>query len=249
MAKSELLKHLGVGALAVLNIDDEYLKKVKMLKCKKIYFGINRRCVFQAKAVRHENNKWIFSVSNTKNFKLGLFGKHNIYNALIAILLGRQFNIGFSRIRQRIALYKQVAPMRLELGKVKGVAILNDSYNSNPQAMKCAVEALESFRGSGKKIVISGDMLELGKRARIMHEAAGEMVARRNVDALITLGKLSKFMNKKAKCFGMENLYHAESHKDAARFLKKIVSPGDVVLVKGSRGMGMEKVIERFKKD
>ncbi len=249
MAKSELLKHLGVGALAVLNIDDEYLKRVKMLKCRKIYFGIKSRCAFQAKGVRHENNKWIFSVSNRKNFELDLSGKHNIYNALIAILLGRQFNIGFSRIRQRITSYKQVSPMRLELGKVKGATILNDSYNSNLLSMKCAIDALGSFRGSGKKIVVSGDMLELGKQARAMHEAAGEIISERNVDALITLGKLSKFMNKKAKHCGMENLYHAESHKEAARFLKKIVSPGDVVLVKGSRGMRMEKVIERFKKD
>lgn len=248
IAKSELLRRLSPEDRAILNKDDAYLRDIKGVKCKRIYFGIEKNCRFQAKDLACRLNKWSFSVSGKGNFELPVLGRHNIYNALIAVAVAREFSIDFPIIEKRIKSYRQACPMRLEFKSVRGVEILDDSYNSNPFSMECAIEALAGYHTDGKKTIVSGDMLELGEKAKTMHEAIGGIIASRGIDVLITLGRLSRFMNKEAERKGMDNIYHAESHVDAAAFLRKIAKPGDVVLVKGSRAMEMEKVVEEFKK-
>ncbi|MBL7155603.1 MAG: UDP-N-acetylmuramoyl-tripeptide--D-alanyl-D-alanine ligase [Candidatus Omnitrophica bacterium] len=247
-AKSELLGHLSKEGTAILNSDDIYLANIKGLKCKKIYFGIEKPCRFQAKDLVYSGNKWSFRIAEKHSFQLPILGRHNVYNALIAIAVARHFNIDFPTIERRISSYRHISPMRLEFKHVRGIEILDDSYNSNPLSMECAIDALLEYNADGKRIVVSGDMLELGKKAKAMHEAIGKTIASGPVDILITMGGLSKFINKGARLKGMAGLYHARSHRDAAGFLKKIAKPGDVVLVKGSRRTEMEKVIEYFKK-
>jgi UDP-N-acetylmuramoyl-tripeptide--D-alanyl-D-alanine ligase len=248
IAKSELLKRLRRNGPAILNKDDAYLRAVKGLKCKKIYFGIESVSDFRATNLSYRKNKWSFRLAGTnENFELSLFGKHNIYNALIAIALAGQFGIGFSTIAKRIASYRQASPMRMGFESIRGIGILDDTYNSNPLSMECAIDTLSGYNTRGKRIVVSGDMLELGKKAKTMHEAMGRVLASRPIDVLITHGRLSLFMNKEARKRGMESLYHARLHSDAAGFLRKVARSGDVILVKGSRGMRMEKVIEQFK--
>jgi len=248
-AKSELLKELKKDALAVLNRDDAYLRDVKGVNCRKIFFGIDNKCAFQAKDVSEKGNKWYFSVGRTGRFELSLLGRHNIYNALIAIMMGRHFNIDFAAIKKKLKSFRHSSARRLEFKDIRGVGIVDDCYNSNPSSLECAIETLIGHDAPGRRIIVSGDMLELGKKAKGLHEAAGRTVARKPVSALITLGKFSRFMNNAAS--EKENIrrYHADSHNDAARFLRKIAKPGDVVLVKGSRGMQMEKVIESFRED
>ena len=180
--------------------------------------------------------------------KTGLLGRHNIYNALIAIAVARQFDMDFSIIKERIDSYRQSCPMRLELQNVRGVEILNDSYNSNPLSLECAIDSLVRYNTSGKRIVVSGDMFELGEKAKKMHKSMGALIASSPIDVLITLGKLSSFMNREARSGGLENIHHALSHCEAADFLRKVARPGDAVLVKGSREMEMERVIEEFSK-
>ncbi len=248
IAKAELLKRLREKGLAILNKDDRYLRSIKNLKCRKIYFGIDRRCNFQATKLLYRGNKWSFEVDEKQNFEFSLFGRHNIYNALIAIAVAREFDIDFSTIAEKIRSYRQNSPMRLGFKNIRGIGILDDSYNSNPLSMECAIDTLARYVTRGKKIVVSGDMLELGKKAKTMHEAIGRMLASSPIDVLITHGRLSVFMNKEAKRKGMGELYHAPSHSDAAGFLRKIARPNDVVLVKGSRAMAMDKIIEEFKK-
>lgn len=253
IAKKELLKHLARESAVLLNRDDLYLRSVKGPKCRKIYFGIEKKCDFQAKKLTYQRNKWSFSLDSystpgvERKFELGILGRHNIYNALIAISVARQFDIDFSAIAEKIKSYKQSCPMRLNFKNVRGVGILDDSYNSNPMSMQCAIHALVRYQTSGKKIIVTGDMLELGKKAKTMHKTLGRTVASSPIDVLITQGRLSVFVNNEAKRKGMGGIYHATSHRDAAGFLRKIVKPGDAVLVKGSRAMQMERVIEEFK--
>lgn len=247
-AKAGILKGLPVEGLALLNTDDPYLGNIRGLKCRKTYFGIKGRCSFQAKNLRHKGSRWFFSIgAEGGDFELGLLGKHNIYNALIAVCIARNFGMSFSAIKKRLKLYRQANQMRLELKKVCGFCILDDSYNSNPLSMEGALEALTSFHTNGKRILVSGDMLELGNKAKAMHEALGRDVSKRPVDFLITLGALSKYSAIRARENGMAGVYHADSHARAAKFLKKVAGPGDIILVKGSRGMKMEKVIEKLK--
>jgi len=246
-AKSELLRMLPKGSTVYLNKDDRYLSKIKPAKYKRVFFGIDNTCAFQAEELAYKDNKWHFSVEGHA-FKLAAPGRHNIYNALISIAIARRFGLKFSAIEKRINSYRQNSSMRLEFRNIRGVKILNDAYNSNPLSMKCAVDTLTRYTGCGKKIVVSGDMLELGDKAKAMHESVGRLIALSGVDTLITLGSLSRHVGLAARKKGLKEVYHARSHKDAAGFLKKITRPDDMVLVKGSRSMQMERVIEEFKK-
>ena len=246
IAKKELLKHLGENDAVMLNADDKHLRGIKKLKCKKIYFGIEKKCSFQAKNISHKNGKWSFSLG-AEVFEPALFGKHNIYNALIAIAAARYFGINYSKIAGKIKSFRQNCPMRMELKKVRGVNVLDDSYNSNPLSMERAIDTLTEYDTNGKRIIVSGDMLELGNGAKILHEKIGGLIAARPIGALITFGKLSEFVAARAGCNGMKDIYRAKSHRHAASLLKAIAQPEDVVLVKGSRAMQMEKIIEAFK--
>jgi len=245
-AKAELLNNLPESGAAILNKDDVYLKGITRLRCRKVYFGFDKRCDFRADNPERKGDGWRFSVGK-ESFELGLIGKHNIYNVLIAIAVAQQFNISLRLIGRMIKSFRQRCPMRLEFKNVRGVKIMNDSYNSNPSSMAGAIEALADYDTGGKRIIVSGDMFELGTRAKALHEGLGRAIAKSPAEVLITLGKLSKFTNRAAAQKGVCVLYHAASCGDAAGFLKKVAKPGDVVLVKGSREMRMEKVIEKFK--
>ena len=245
MAKTELLRNLPEGAAAILNKDDAYLGTLKRRGYRRVYFGINEKCRFQALNPEYENNLWRFSVGKEK-FELAVLGKHNIYNALAAIVVARELGIGWRLIRRGIKSFRQKCSMRLECKNVRGVKIINDSYNSNPSSMARAMETLADYDTGGKKIIVSGDMFELGTRAKTLHEKLGSEIAKSSTEVLITLGKFSKFTNRAAAQKGTRVLYHAVSPDGAADFLRKIAKPGDVVLVKGSRGMRMERVIEAF---
>ena len=247
-AKTELLKWLPPNGMAVLNADDARLRNVKGLKSRKTYFGIEKKCDFRATKLSYVKNRWSFTVGG-KRFRCPLPGKHNIYNALVAIVIARGFGIDLSAVGKRINSFRQASPMRMDLRRYRDVCFLDDCYNSNPLSMECAVRTLAAYRTGGRKIVVSGDMLELGKSSGVMHETLGRQIASSGVNFLITMGKLSRFTETAAKHKGMRGVFHAESHRAAADFLKKIVKPKDVVLVKGSRGMEMEKVIEQFMKD
>jgi UDP-N-acetylmuramoyl-tripeptide--D-alanyl-D-alanine ligase len=246
-AKSELLKGLPGGGTAILNKDDAYLSRAGGLKCGRVYFGIERKCLFKAKDLCYKGNKWFFSVAGGGTFSLPLPGRHNIYNALVAIALARQFGIGFRAIRRRLGLFREAPSMRLEVKNIRGLKILDDSYNSNPASMRCAIDTLAGYATGGKRIIVSGDMMELGKGAKALHEEVGGAIAKSPIDALITLGRLSRFTRRGARRNGMRELHHAKSHLEAANLLKNTAKRGDVVLLKGSRAMEMEKIIEKLK--
>jgi UDP-N-acetylmuramoyl-tripeptide--D-alanyl-D-alanine ligase len=243
IAKCELLKRLSREDTAVLNKDDPYLRRISGIRPKKIYFGIETKCHFQASDLLFRDKGWLFSVGEEKNLKLNLLGKHNIYNALAAIAVARLFGIDFPAIKEALASFRNTSKMRLEIKNVRGMEILDDSYNSNPLSMERAVETLAGYNASGKRIIVCGDMLELGGKSREMHEAVGRIIAASGADILVTMGKYSRFTNKTASKKGLDTSYHADSHKSAAEFLRKNTRAGDVILVKGSRAMQMEKVI------
>ena len=247
MAKMELIERLTKYDIAVLNNDDIYLRNLKWSKCRRIYFGIKRKCEFQAEDLLYKNNKWQFSIDNNPLLQLPVLGHHNIYNALAAIAIARQFNLKYNSIRSQLRTYRQSSRMRLELKSIKGIEIIDDSYNANPASMKSAINTLSRYDARGKRILVAGDMLELGKKSKAMHKSIGKMVASAPVKALITIGEFSSFISRAAKKCGMNKTYHAQSHEEAARILQRLARPGDVILLKGSRGMQMEKIIWEFR--
>lgn len=243
-AKKELLDFLGKGDIAVLNSDDKYLRSFKKRPLKIVTFGIERKSVFQAKNVKRERGGWRFETAGFAYF-IPLEPYHDIYNALCAIAIGELFNVGNKEIMEALANYR---PLEKRMSRIvfKDIEFIDDTYNSNPASMQNAVRTLAEYGTSGKKILISGDMLELGEKSSYYHKKIGEIVARSGIDSFITVGKLMQKGFLSAKKCGMENAWFCSSKEEAVNILNRIVRPDDIVLVKGSRATQMEDVIRCF---
>ena len=248
-AKRELLEALPRGALTVLNGDDAFLSKIKTGRLKRVTFGFSGGNDFRATDIESTNIAIRFWLNETVKFELHMLGRHNIYNALAAIAVASNFGISMSYVREALAAFREASGMRLSREEIAGIDFINDSYNANPLSWKAAIEAVSDYRTSGRKILISGDMLELGPSAGSYHAKIGELVARSGIDLLLAIGSFSRQTVKAAVSGGMDemNVKICPDQKMAALILNRVARPGDLVLVKGSRGMRMEKVIDNFR--
>lgn len=246
-AKKEILEYLTEGGTLILNGDDPHLLRIKSKRFKIIRFGFGESNDFRASQAEVGKNSIRFSVNGGSPFKLNILGEHNIYNALAAIATASEFGIPHKSIQTAFLRYRP-GPMRLNLVRVRGIDIINDSYNSNPLSMEGALNVLKRYPAR-KRWVVSGDMLELGADGRYFHEALGEAIADRAVDGLLTLGRLSSHAHSRALACGMDRsaALHCKTHNQIASALRRCVKKGDVILIKGSRGMKMERVIEKLR--
>ena len=247
-AKSEILSNISRHGSIVLNRDDKFLEQLPR-KFNTITFGIRKKSDFQATNITQIDQKLQFDLNGKIRFKLNLAGRHNIYNALASIAVAQHLKVKIETIRKTLAEFKPL-PMRMNLDRIKGINIIDDTYNSNPLSTECAIQFLSNFKTRGKKILVAGDMLELGNRAKYFHRRIGKLTADSLINNLITVGELSSETHSSARKFGMrkESIWRCASPDKAAHILNKITRPGDVVLVKGSRAMGMEKIIKKLKR-
>lgn len=191
-----------------------------------------------------------------ENFFIPLLGVHNVYNALSAIAVGLTMNMEIESIRRGLQNFVP-AKMRMEIYDTKdNIKIINDSYNANPDSAIAAIEVLKSMPSSGRKVLIIGDMLELGDYTVEGHRKVGEKVAESNIEVLITIGEKAKEVINGALSKGMnkEQIYSFKDNEDAISKISSILAPNDVVLVKGSRMMKLEEVVDyltegRYTKD
>ena len=247
-AKKEALEFLNKSGIIILNGDDKFLSKMRNGKFKIIKFGLEKSNDFRANHLSIERDRSCFLLNNKEEFKLGLLGIHNIYNALAAIAVSRQFGASYGLIRKAISGYKPVN-MRLEVEKIGGFHIINDSYNSNPMSMKAALEAVKYYPARAKWIV-AGDMLELGRRSAGFHRMIGELIAHSDFEGILTFGELSKDILREAMKNGMrkEFLWHCSTHDEIVDILKRLLKKNDMVLLKGSRSMKMEEVVNKLRR-
>ena len=245
-AKKEMLQDLDrEHGLVILNGDDEFLSKIKGKNI--VRYGFDKSNDLAAEVRSSGSGKIHFTVNNEMGFELNLLGNHNVNNALAAIAIALNFGLSYRMIRKAFLAYKPTH-MRLEPDRIRGIDILNDSYNSNPGSMMRALEAVKLYPAKSKWIV-SGDMLELGRESKYFHKMIGECIAKSGFEGLVTFGELSKQTLSQAKAKGMreDRLWHCSTHDEIAGLLKKVVRKGDVVLIKGSRSMRMEKVLEKMR--
>ena len=246
-AKGELFENLGDSALAIMSGEDGFAWQLsEKFQGEKRIFGFGPEATIRAENPEVKDGETRFDlVRDGKRVPVVLpyVGSHLILDSLIAIEAGLHFGIVLDEAVEALSNL-EVTPGRLEVLRKGGCRIINDSYNANPESMKASLEVLMSY--GGRTIAVLGDMKELGVEEDEYHREIGRIVAAGNVDYLITLGSLAEHIAGAAVAEGMAGsaVHAAASHEEAASLLEPLLTEDATVLVKGSRAMAMEKIIE-----
>lgn len=259
-AKSELLQSLNKDGKAIINRDDPYFfKMLEIVKDKKVYtFGIENRSDIMARNIRMVSDKGVrftLEVQNDKSREIyfPLLGRYNIYNALAAVAVAFALGIELDLIERGLSSFKPL-DLHMQLSNFyNDIKILNDSYNASPLSVKSALETLAEVAQNNRKIAILGDMLELGERTDFYHREIGKEVAKLSIDILITVGQGGKIIAQSSKEEGMaeERVFSFEKNEkiNLTKKLLNLIKPGNFVLLKGSREMKMEEILEFWQKE
>lgn len=250
-AKLEILKGLKSNGLFVYFGDDPLLDgKVKSIDIdyRKITFGHNFSNTYQPVIESVEENGILFRLKmhDCSSFFLPMLGKHQMYNATAAIAVARYFGISFENIQKGL-LKVEATGMRNELIHTGRCTILNDSYKSNPTSVLAALDTLYSIKNYSQKIVILGDMNGLGAEEIKMHEEIGVNIDATEIDYLFTLGPLAGYIARAARTRFQENrVFSCTSKAQLIRKLKKIIKDQCIILVKGSRELRLEEIVDEL---
>ena len=249
--KAELVKNLPPEASVILNFDDGGVAKMRDKTSARILtFGLAEGADVKGAAygIFFQDNApaGIEFEAESLHVKIpNALGEHQALAALAAMTVGKVFDIKSEDAARALSLYSS-PPGRLKLIKgIKETLILDDTYNSSPKAAQAALETLAELPAK-RKIAILGDMLELGKHTITAHREIGEMAAGKKIDLLITVGVRAKFFADGATKagFNKKQILSFGDSPEAARELEKIIEQGDLILIKGSQGMRMEKIVE-----
>jgi UDP-N-acetylmuramoyl-tripeptide--D-alanyl-D-alanine ligase len=252
-AKAELVEGMKPGGTAVLNADDARVLAMKEKhRGKNITYGIGSEADVTASDIRAENfghtDFILHTAAGHATVSMKLAGRHNISNALAAAAVGTGFNISPENIARALATVAP-PPQRGEVLRfAAGFEVINDSYNSNPDALISMVETLVENGGHAKrKIVVAGEMLELGVEAAAIHHETGRKIAASGVEALFGVRGLAAEMTAGAQEAGLKETKFFTDSDQAAEEIVKEVGRGDLLLVKGSRGVRTEKIVDKLK--
>ncbi len=252
-AKGELVENFGEENTFCVNIDDPWVSKIAdRARCRKVTYGvISPEAFIRADNISHAGMESIeFTIyigKRSAKTRIKGIGVHNVSNALSAAALAYSFGCGMNEILAGLEKYVPSA-MRLEVIRTPfGFRIINDSYNANPDSMRAALDELIAHRdGKAKAVAVLGDMLELGESSETEHELIGEYISKLGLDIVVAMGKFSESL---VSAVRSETACHvAQSPQAAAALLLDVCGEDDIVLVKGSRGMKMEAVIQTLYK-
>jgi len=251
-AKGEMLDALPAAGTAVLNADDAFFDELRARARGHVRsFGFSDRADVRALRVETQGpSSTVLHVGvrdGARPFSVSLrvAGTHNVANVLAAVAAGIAVGVSEVAIRAGLARYRP-AGMRSEVRRWRGVTVLNDCYNANPSSMQAALRWLADVKGTGRAIAVLGDMLELGCESKQAHREIGGEAVRLGTDYLMTVGELAADIAVGALETRMpaDRITVARDHGALAERLREILRKGDVVLLKGSRGARMERVLE-----
>jgi UDP-N-acetylmuramoyl-tripeptide--D-alanyl-D-alanine ligase len=248
-AKYELIESLPASGTAVLNADDEFVSQFgRGFKGKVITYGTNATADIRPENVvtrGAEGSEFDVVIAGSREHaRLPLVGEHNILNALAAVAVGLARGL---KGAEAVSALATLAPpdKRGQVVQVGNITVINDCYNSNPKALRAMVDALASMKAE-RRIVVAGEMLELGPAGEEMHRAAGQHAAEKRIDVLIGVRGLAQGMVDAARQAGMKAEF-AATPEEAGEWLARETRDGDVVLLKASRGVKLEKALETWK--
>ncbi|MBX4215661.1 UDP-N-acetylmuramoyl-tripeptide--D-alanyl-D-alanine ligase [Candidatus Parcubacteria bacterium] len=254
---AKVISALKKGGLLVLNHDDVDTRTLRERAKSKTYtFGFSKEATVTASHMQtlYEEGKPVGVTckvqlgGNTMPLRImGVVGKAQIYACLPALLIGQEF--GVNMVSGMAALEKhETPPGRLRLiPAVKGTTIIDDTYNASPVAAEEALSALADIETKGKKIVVFADMLELGRDSEEEHKRIGKLVGE-VADVVVAAGIRARRIAEGALIAGLteKNIFQFDGAKEAGKFVEGLIGEGDIVLIKGSQGMRMERVVEEI---
>lgn len=241
-AKLEILEGLRPGGLAVLNGDDDLLSQVRP-DCRTVFFGFGENCQVRAQEVcATEDGLRFTAIVHGASFpvELPVTGEHHVLDALAALAVGAELGIENAAMADGLKNFRNTG-MRQKIWSRGGVTVIEDCYNAGPESMAAALKVLGSR--AGRRIAVLGGMLELGSYAPQAHYSVG-VAAAENAEMLFCYGDCTENYVGGATAAGMKYAQKFESHEALAASLRERLRPGDVLLVKGSRGMRMERVLQ-----
>ncbi|TXC81860.1 UDP-N-acetylmuramoyl-tripeptide--D-alanyl-D-alanine ligase [Metabacillus litoralis] len=244
-AKLEIATGLKDKGLLIYHGDEPLLQeKVKSVLKEKVTFGETKQNDYFATNIIQELTGTSFKVKDEDYF-IPVLGKHNVSNALAAFAVAKAFDVKDASIKEGFNSIK-VTGMRLELiQSKKGFSIINDAYNASPTSTKAAISLLEDLKGFDKKFVVLGDMLELGENEKEFHRQVGRSISKDGISYIVTYGKLGEEIAIGAKeTHAEEIVHHFNDKQKLIQHLDTLMNKNDVVLIKASRGMKLEEVVE-----
>src|SRR5712691_1864780 len=246
-AKYELIESLC--GVAVLNADDDYVSQFgRGFKGKVVTYGTRATADVRAEKIQSKGREGVeFDVvigGVCEHASLPLVGEHNVLNALAAVAVGLERGMKPSEAVAALATLVP-AEKRGQVLQVGNITVINDCYNSNPKALEAMVDALAAMAGK-RRIAVAGEMLELGAAGETMHRQAGQHIAEKKIDVLLGVRGLAEAMVSAAKQAGMRAEFVVAS-EEAGEWLARETQDGDVVLLKASRGVKLEKALETWK--
>lgn len=251
-AKLEIVKGLKSDGLFAYYGDEPLLQDgVQTLNLKHVEtFGRSESNTIYPTKINMDNKGSHFetSLAEGESFFLPVLGVHNIHNALAGILIARKFGLSVDDMKEGLQSLK-LTQMRMEMveGK-KGESIINDAYNASPTSMKAAIQLVSELEGFHTKILVLGDMLELGDQEEEFHQEIGQLINPEKVQHVFTFGPLGGFIGKGALENFSPDRVHSFTDKDSlTKELSSFITGEELVLFKASRGMKLEEVIDGLK--
>jgi UDP-N-acetylmuramoyl-tripeptide--D-alanyl-D-alanine ligase len=248
-AKYELIESLPAGATAVLNADDDYVSQFgRDFRGKVVMYGTRPEADVRAEnivACGAEGSEFDILVNSCREHaRLPLVGAHNILNALAAVAVGMERGLKPSEAVSALATLAP-ADKRGEVVKLGNITVINDCYNSNPKALNAMVDVLAAMPAK-RRIVVAGEMLELGAAGEEMHRQAGEHAAKKKIDVVVGVRGQAQALVEQARRAGARAEF-VTNPEEAGEWLARETRDGDVVLLKASRGVKLEKALETWK--
>ncbi len=244
-AKLEILD--GLSTL-IINADDEFLMDgIRGFGARVITFSITKSSDVMALDIAKTDKGSVFKLKWTDNktvdVNLNVHGAFNIYNALAASAVGLSLGMDIEDVKDGLEVY-QAFPMRFETIKRNGLTIINDSYNANPSSMREAIRELIDIRGEKRAVVILGDMYELGDFSVDAHRDIGKLISEVEIDVFVAIGEMMSISAEEVISKSNKEVYRFRDVGEAEGHIRDIIKPDDIILIKGSRAMGMERLVE-----
>jgi UDP-N-acetylmuramoyl-tripeptide--D-alanyl-D-alanine ligase len=245
-AKRELLENLREGGTVIINVDNKHVVNISRdFKGRKVTYGIENDAQYRATNIKDRGLLGtaftLHAEGSDRQMELVLPGRHNLENLLAAIATARAIEISWDGIDEGVRNL-QPAYHRGVIIRHHGATIYDDTYNSNPYALGRTLELMAQADVSGRRIAVIGDMLELGEKELDYHRESGSAIPK-EVDVVIGVGKRSKALLDGARGAGHKALHHFDDAEAAGKFLMDFIREGDLVLIKASRGIGLDKIV------